>query len=95
MKAVVKTRRAKGLEFVKIPAPQLGPRDVLIRVRYASICGTDVHIFDWTSWARKRFTPPQILGHEFVGIVTEIGEEVTQVEVGDRVSAESHIFSFP
>ena len=91
MKAVVKTRRAKGLEFVERAAPQLGPRDVLIRVRYASICGTDVHIFDWTRWARKRFTPPKILGHEFVGIVTEIGEEVTLVEVGDRVSAESHI----
>ncbi|MHC4268754.1 MAG: L-threonine 3-dehydrogenase [Planctomycetota bacterium] len=91
MKAVVKTKRIKGMEFVKVPSPRIGPRDALIKVSLASICGTDVHIYDWTRWARYRFTPPRIIGHEFVGNVKEIGDEVTEVRVGDRVSAESHI----
>ena len=91
MKAVVKTKRTKGMEFIKVPATRIGPRDVLIKVTLASICGTDVHIHDWTRWAQHRFTPPRIIGHEFVGKVEKIGEEVTRVCVGDRVSAESHI----
>ncbi len=91
MKAVVKANRTKGLQFIKKPVPRIGLRDVLIKVIYASICGTDVHIYDWTRWAQERLTPPCIIGHEFVGIVTEIGREVTQVREGDRVSAESHI----
>jgi len=91
MKAVVKTKRSKGMEFVKVPTPRIGPRDVLIKVSLASICGTDVHLYDWTPWARHRLTPPRIIGHEFVGNVKEVGNEVTEVKVGDRVSAESHI----
>ena len=74
-----------------MPVPKIGLRDVLIKVKVASICGTDVHIFDWTRWAQHRFTPPRIIGHEFVGNVAKIGEEVTHVKVGDRVSAESHL----
>ena len=69
MKAIAKTKRKKGMELINIPAPQIGPREVLIKVTLASICGTDVHIYDWTHWARHRFTPPRIIGHEFVGIV--------------------------
>ena len=91
MKAVVKTKRTKGMEFIKVTAPRIGPRDVLIKISLASICGTDVHIYDWTRWARQRLTPPRIIGHEFVGKVEKIGNEVTHVNVGDRVSAESHI----
>ncbi|TVM03815.1 MAG: L-threonine 3-dehydrogenase [Candidatus Brocadia sp. WS118] len=91
MKAVVKRKRTKGMEVVEVPTPKIGPRDVLIKVRAASICGTDVHIYDWTRWAQHRFTPPRIIGHEFVGTVAKIGEEVTQVKAGDRVSAESHL----
>ncbi|MEP9411089.1 MAG: L-threonine 3-dehydrogenase [Candidatus Brocadia sp.] len=91
MKAVVKRRRTKGMEFIEVPPPMAGPRDVLIRVKIASICGTDVHIHDWTRWAQHRFTPPRIIGHEFVGEVERVGEEVTLVRVGDRVSAESHL----
>ncbi|MEK6766560.1 MAG: L-threonine 3-dehydrogenase [Planctomycetota bacterium] len=91
MKAVVKTKRSKGMAYIKIPVPQIGPRDVLIKVKLASICGTDVHIHDWTRWAQHRLTPPRIIGHEFVGKVEKIGAEVTHVEIGDRVSAESHI----
>lgn len=91
MKAVVKTKRAKGMEYVNVPTPKMGPRDVLIKVRVASICGTDVHIYDWTRWAQHRFTPPRIIGHEFAGTVVKIGEEVTLAGVGNRVSAESHL----
>ena len=79
------------MELINVPTPRIGSRDVLIKVTLASICGTDVHIYDWTHWARHRFTPPRIIGHEFVGIVEKIGNEVTRVRVGDRVSAESHI----
>jgi L-threonine 3-dehydrogenase (EC 1.1.1.103) len=91
MKAIAKTKRKKGMELINVPTPQIGQRDVLIKVTLASICGTDVHIYDWTHWAQHRFTPPRIIGHEFVGIVEKIGNEVTHVAVGDRVSAESHI----
>lgn len=91
MKAIAKTKRKKGMELINAPTPQIGLRDVLIKVTLASICGTDVHICDWTHWARQRLTPPRIIGHEFVGIVEKIGNEVTHVEVGDRISAESHI----
>ncbi len=91
MKAVVKTNCTKGMQFIKTRIPQLGLRDVLIEVGLASICGTDIQIYDWTRWAQDRIVPPCIIGHEFVGTVSRIGGEVTQVKVGDRVSAESHI----
>jgi len=91
MKAIAKTKRRKGMELINVPTPRIGLRDVLIKVTLASICGTDVHIYDWTHWARQRLTPPRVIGHELVGIVEKIGNEVTHVEVGDRVSAESHI----
>jgi len=91
VKAVVKANRASGLELVKMPEPKLGPKDVLIKVQVASICGTDVHIDDWTYWAQQRFTPPRIIGHEFAGYVQEVGKEVTFVKAGERVSAETHI----
>ena len=91
MKAIAKTKRKKGMELINVPTPRIGLRDVLIKITLASICGTDVHIYDWTHWARQRLTPPRIIGHEFVGIVEKIGNEVTHVEAGDRVSAESHI----
>ncbi|MBI5795116.1 MAG: L-threonine 3-dehydrogenase [Planctomycetes bacterium] len=79
------------MEYKEVSVPKIGPRDVLVKVKVASICGTDVHIFDWTRWAQHRFTPPRIIGHEFVGSVAKIGEEVIHVKVGDRVSAESHL----
>jgi len=91
VKAVVKIKHAKGMEYKEVSVPKIGSRDVLVKVKIASICGTDVHIFDWTRWAQLRFTPPRIIGHEFVGNVAKIGEEVTHVQIGDRVSAESHL----
>jgi len=91
VKAVIKAKRTRGMQFVEVPTPKVGQRDVLIKITIASICGTDVHIYDWTRWAQHRFIPPCIVGHEFAGNVLKIGEEVTRVKVGDRVSAESHI----
>jgi len=92
VKAVVKRKSTKGMEFAEVPVPRIGLRDVLIKVNIASICGTDVHIYDWSRWAQQRFIPPRIIGHEFVGIVAKIGEEVSRVQIGDHVSAESHLY---
>ncbi|MEK7845620.1 MAG: alcohol dehydrogenase catalytic domain-containing protein, partial [Nitrospinota bacterium] len=78
MKAVIKKEPVKGMKFTDMPIPKIGLRDVLIKVKIASICGTDVHIYDWSKWAQNRFTPPRIIGHEFVGIVTKVGKEVTR-----------------
>ncbi len=74
-----------------MPEPDIGPTDVLVRVKRAGICGTDLHIYRWDGWSQKRITPPRILGHEFMGEVLEIGELVDNVVVGQRVSAESHV----
>lgn len=91
MNAVVKTTNGPGAELKRVPVPEIGPDDVLIKVKATTICGTDLHIYEWDPWAESRFLPPQVFGHEFSGIVVEIGENVTQVEVGDHVSAETHI----
>ncbi len=91
MRAVMKTRPGPGLELAEVDVPQIGPRDVLIKVRAASICGTDLHIYNWDPWAQSRIKPPLIIGHEFCGDVVAVGEEVHNVKVGDYVSAESHI----
>jgi len=71
--------------------PTVGPADVLVRVRAASICGTDLHIYGWDRWSQGRIKPPVTLGHEFCGVVESIGEEVKELEPGDFVSAEMHV----
>ena len=91
MRAIIKPDSSPGLEMVQAPIPRPGPRDVLIKVAATSICGTDLHIFKWDPWAHSRINPPIIVGHEFCGHVVENGEMVTEVNVGDYVSAESHI----
>ena len=91
MKALYKSKRAPGLEFIDVPDPKTGMRDVKIRVLKTGICGTDLHIESWDSWADKNLEPPFIPGHEFVGRVSEIGSEVTTLKVGDLVSGEGHI----
>ncbi len=82
---------SEGLSLVDWPVPQPGPYDVLIRVKASSICGTDVHIYNWDAWSQSRIKPPVILGHEFSGEIVEVGREVTQWKAGDFVSAEGHI----
>ena len=91
MQAVVKPTAAPGVEMREVPVPQIGPTDVLVKVKFASVCGTDLHIFNWDPWAQGRIKPPLIPGHEFCGTVAAIGSEVTAVKVGDFVSAEMHL----
>ena len=91
MQALVKPAAAPGLELRDVPTPTVGPDDVLIAVRRMSICGTDLHIRDWNEWAAGAISPPLVIGHEFMGTVADVGDHVTDVKVGDRVTAEGHI----
>ena len=91
MKALRKMQAARGLSFENAPVPSIGSADVLVRVRTASICGTDLHIYGWDRWSQGRIKPPVTLGHEFCGVVERTGDEVTAVEAGDFVSAEMHV----
>lgn len=91
MTAVLKPGPAPGSVVTRAPIPSLGPRDVLVRVTAASICGTDLHIQDWDRWAQNRIHPPLIFGHEFCGTIAEAGAAVTQTAVGAFVSVEGHI----
>ncbi len=91
MRAILKPDAAPGLSLADVPRPDIGPNEVLIRVRRAGICGTDLHIFHWDEWSRGRIQPPLVLGHEFMGEVTEVGGLVENVGAGDRVSAEGHL----
>ena len=91
MKALVKAKPEPGIWMQEVPVPEIGPNDVLIRVRKASICGTDVHIWNWDPWAQKTITVPMVIGHEFMGEIAKLGDEVTGFQVGERVSGEGHI----
>jgi threonine 3-dehydrogenase len=91
MKALRKTKAAKGVEIQEVPVPSVGALDVLVRVSATSICGTDLHIYGWDRWSQGRIKPPVTLGHEFCGIVERVGEDVTAVKPGDFVSAEMHV----
>jgi len=91
MLAVVKPEAAPGAEIREVPIPTYGRNDVLVKVKVASICGTDLHIYEWDRWAQGRIHPPLIPGHEFCGTVVAIGDEVTSVKEGDIVSAEMHV----
>ena len=91
MRALRKMHAARGLSLETAPVPAIGPADVLVRVRTASICGTDLHIYGWDRWSQGRIKPPVTLGHEFCGVVERVGEEVTAVKPGDFVSAEMHL----
>jgi len=91
MQALVKTSAAPGMEMREMPVPAIGPGDVLVAVETASVCGTDLHIYHWDEWAQARIKPPYIPGHEFCGTVAAVGELVTDVKVGDFVSAEMHV----
>lgn len=91
MRALVKPAAAPGMAMREVPVPVLGPDDVLIAVETASVCGTDLHIYEWDPWAQNRIKPPYIPGHEFSGSVAAVGERVTNFKPGDFVSAEMHI----
>jgi threonine 3-dehydrogenase len=91
MKALVKKSPEPGLWMEEVPIPSLGPKDILIKVRKAAICGTDVHIYKWDDWSRRTIKTPMTIGHEFVGEIVEMGREVLGWKLGERVSAEGHI----
>lgn len=91
MRAVVKAQAATGAELQTVPVPTIGPRDVLVKVRATTICGTDLHIYRWDTWAQSRIRPPMVFGHEFSGDIVAVGDEVTTVKVGDFISGETHI----
>ena len=91
MKAVVKAAAGPGAQVRDVPVPTCGPGELLLRVKRAGVCGTDLHIVEWDRWSQGRLKPPVTLGHEFVGEVIERGPGVTEFQLGDRVSCESHI----
>ncbi len=91
MKALVKARAEMGLWMERAPVPEIGPDDVLIRIRKTGICGTDVHIWNWDDWAAKTVPVPLITGHEFAGEIVELGRDVTDLKVGQRCSGEGHL----
>ncbi|MBI4260430.1 MAG: L-threonine 3-dehydrogenase [Actinobacteria bacterium] len=92
MRALRKTGPAPGAELEEVPVPDPLPGEVLIRIDAASICGTDLHIFEWNSWAAGRMSPPITFGHEMTGRVARLGQGVEHLEVGTRVSVETHLF---
>lgn len=95
MKALMKAKPEEGIWMVDTTRPEIGPNDVLIKVRKSAICGTDVHIYNWDDWAQKTIPVPMTVGHEFAGEIVEIGSEVHlehfNMAIGDRVSAEGHV----
>ena len=91
MRALVKARAERGLWLEEIDKPVPGHNDVVIKVGRAAICGTDIHIYQWDDWARRTIPLPLAVGHEFSGVIAEVGSEVKGLEIGNRVSAEGHI----
>jgi threonine 3-dehydrogenase len=91
MKALVKKERRPGIWLDEIAEPKVGPNDVLIKIAKTAICGTDMHIYKWDTWAQKTIPVPMAVGHEYYGHIVEIGSEVAGFKAGDRVSGEGHI----
>ena len=91
MKALVKSNREPGLWLEDVPEPTIGINDVLIRVRRAGICGTDLHIYNWDEWAQRTIPVPMVIGHEFVGEIVETGSNVSDFHRGDVVTGEGHV----
>ncbi|NDV90517.1 L-threonine 3-dehydrogenase [Alteromonas sp. 345S023] len=91
MKSLVKAKAEKGIWLQDTPEPELGHNDLLIKIRKTAICGTDMHIYNWDEWSQKTIPVPMVVGHEYVGEVVGIGQEVRGFSVGDRVSGEGHI----
>lgn len=91
MKAVCKVSRGVGAEIQEVPVPEITSHQVLVKIIATSICGTDIHIYNWDKWSAGRIKPPMIFGHEFSGEVVEIGSQVDHIKIGDHVSAETHI----
>lgn len=91
MNAIVKAKEGIGLELWQVPVPKPRAGEVLIKIHKTAICGTDVHIYNWDPWAQLHIKPPMTIGHEYVGEIAALGEGVTGLHVGQRVSGEGHI----
>ena len=91
MKALVKRKPEPGLWLEEVPVPAVGEDDVLIRIKKTSICGTDVHIYNWDAWSQKTIRVPMVIGHEYVGVVERVGSRVKGFAPGDLVTGEGHI----
>ena len=91
MKSLVKAKAEKGIWLQDTPEPEVGHNDLLIKIRKTAICGTDMHIYNWDEWSQNTIPVPMVVGHEYVGEVVGMGQEVKGFEVGDRVSGEGHI----
>lgn len=90
MKAIVKKEACIGLSLEEIPIPSIAQDEILVKTIKTSICGTDLHIYKWDDWSKRNVTPPQVIGHEFVGEVAKLGSHVTHLKIGDRISGEGH-----
>ena len=91
MKALVKAHSEKGIWMQDVPEPTVGINDVKIKIKKTAICGTDLHIYKWDEWSQNTIKTPMIIGHEYVGVISEVGDGVQHFEVGDRVTGEGHI----
>ena len=91
MKALEKSKPEPGLWMVHAPVPEIGPDDVLIKINKTGICGTDIHIWNWDEWAARTVPTPMITGHEFAGEIVELGKNVSDLQIGQRVSGEGHL----
>jgi len=91
MKALVKKFPEPGMWMDEVPVPSIGANDVLIRIKKTAICGTDVHIYNWDEWSQKTVPVPMVTGHEYVGVIEEVGSDVVDYKPGDRVTGEGHI----
>lgn len=91
MIGLVKEHRGPGATLKEVPVPTVGEDEVLVHIKATSICGTDLHIYNWDAWADKTVLTPNVFGHEFAGIVVDIGDRVRGVKIGDHVSAEGHM----
>ncbi|HEC8325030.1 MULTISPECIES: L-threonine 3-dehydrogenase [Providencia] len=91
MKALSKLKAEPGIWMTEVPTPELGHNDVMIKIRKTAICGTDVHIYNWDEWSQKTIPVPMVVGHEYIGEIVAIGQEVKGFKIGDRVSGEGHI----
>lgn len=91
MKALSKLKAEPGIWMTEVLKPELGHNDVMIKIRKTAICGTDVHIYNWDEWSQKTIPVPMVVGHEYIGEIVEIGQEVKGFKIGDRVSGEGHI----
>jgi threonine 3-dehydrogenase len=91
MKALVKSHAKEGIWLEDVPMPEVGSNDVLIKVQKSAICGTDVHIYNWDEWAQKTIKTPMVAGHEFAGVIADMGNGVKGLKVDDVVSAEGHV----